>query len=222
MNKKIQMILEENGFTVNHANKSITTELYGIDMSANYELDYDTYNKMTFPQALQLKSVFTVNEIQDFLRRESHLYTFPRVTELIDDHTFDMDDSDLDCISNTWKLNRKVLEDAFRDLEISILYDLQAAKSIYITLNDFDKFLDEINVVGYSNNITVSSPYSNIKICGLTWDDAYMAVGTYIEKLVERGELIIEDDCSPFGFELCETLNDKFGMDDYCDEEDEE
>ena len=221
MNKKIQMILEENGFTVNHANKSITIELYGIDISANYELDYDTYNKMTFPQALKLKSIFTVDEIQDFLRKESHLYTFPRVAEMIDEHTFDMDDRDLDCISNGWKLNKKVLEDKFRDLETSILYDLQAAKSIYITLYDFDKFLDEINIVGYSNNITVSSPYSNIKTYGLTWDDAYMAVGTYIEKLVERGELIIEGDCSPFGFELCETLNDKFGIDDYYDEDEE-
>ena len=95
------------------------------------------------------------------------------------------------------------------------MYNLQAAKSIYITLYDFDKFLDEINIVGYSNNITVSSPYSNIKTYGL------MAVGTYIEKLVERGELIIEGDCSPFGFELCETLNDKFGIDDYYDEDEE-
>ena len=176
---------------------------------------------MTFPQALKLKSIFTVDEIQDFLRKESHLYTFPRVAEMIDEHTFDMDDRDLDCISNGWKLNKKVLEDKFRDLETSILYDLQAAKSIYITLYDFDKFLDEINIVGYSNNITVSSPYSNIKTYGLTWDDAYMAVGTYIEKLVERGELIIEGDCSPFGFELCETLNDKFGIDDYYDEDEE-
>ena len=221
MNKKIQMILEENGFTVNHAKKSIEIEVYGIDVSVNYELDYNMYNRMTFPQALRLNSIFNPQVIQDCLKNEEHTYMYQGVTKLIEDDLFEMESRDLACISNGWELNKETIENTFEEVERSILYDLHAAKSIYITLNDFDKFLDEIRVIGYSNNITVSSDYSNIKTYGLTWDDAYTAVGTYIEKLVERGELVIEGDCSPFGFELCETLNDKFGIDDYYDEDDE-
>ena len=60
----------------------------------------------------------------------------------------------------------------------------------------------------------VSSIYSNYTVRGLTWDDAYSAVGTYIERLVERGELVLEEDFLwDTGF--CEALNEKFGVDDW-------
>jgi hypothetical protein len=91
-------------------------------------------------------------------------------------------------------------------------------KDICIFENQFDDFLDSLQLVGYSNHIEVSSAYSEYKSRVFCWDDAYELVTGYVEELVKRGDIILAD------FDLWDdifvySINDKFGYDDYEEEE---
>lgn len=174
---------------------------------------------MTLPEAFNLNSIFP--DLDEFLGVEESWYIKGCFEKLLDERLFKIYTSDLDCISNSWRLNEDSLKLEFKELEDDMLRAIGDLESIYFTAEDFDWLLDCISVRGYCSCIVVSSMYSNYTVRGLTWDDAYSAVGTYIEKLVERGELILED-----GFlwdtGFCEALNEKFGVDDWEDDEDVE
>ena len=91
-------------------------------------------------------------------------------------------------------------------------------EEICIFAADFDKFLDELSIVGYSNHVEISSYYSPYTSRVFCWDDSYELVTGYVEKLVERGDIILAD------FNLWDdtfvyTINDKFGCEDYNEED---
>ena len=167
---------------------------------------------MTLSELFQLDSIFT--DLDEFLGFEENWFIKGRWENLMDERLFEIYTSDLDCISNSWRLNEDSLKLEFKELEDNILRAIGDLESIYFTAENFDWLLDCISVRVYCSCIVVSSIYSNYTVRGLTWDDAYSAVGTYIERLVERGELVLEEDFLwDTGF--CEALNEKFGVDDW-------
>lgn len=167
---------------------------------------------MTLPEAFTLNSIFP--DLDEFLGVEESWYIKGFFEKLLDERRFEIYTIDLDCISNSWRLNEDSLKLEFKELEDDILRAIGDLESIYFTAEDFDWLLDCISVCRYSDCIVVSSMYSNYTVHGLTGDDAYSAVGTYIERLVERGDLVLEE-----GFlwdtGFCEALNERFGADDW-------
>ena len=80
-----------------------------------------------------------------------------------------------------------------------------------ITPDNFYDFLDELNTIGYSNHVAISSHYSNHVTNVFTKDDLYDGIASYMEKLIERGELILEGFCI-YDDVYAETVMEKFDL----------
>lgn len=128
------------------------------------------------------------------------------------------DAQDFETIKESWDKN---FDDFYSDITSTneaILDGLNDLEDICIFEDKFDEFLDEINLVVYSNHVEVSSYYSDYKSRVFCWDDAYELVTGYVEEIVRRGDIILAD------FDLWDdtfvySINDKFGYDDYEEEE---
>jgi hypothetical protein len=121
-------------------------------------------------------------------------------------------------IYESWQEYRKEICDSVSYKNKAIIREFKRMKNICIYADGFDDFLDSLSLVGYSNHIEVSSPYSEYTSRAFGWDDAYGLVYSYIEELIKRGELILVD------FDTCDDvfvygIDEKFGYDDYEEEE---
>ena len=126
-------------------------------------------------------------------------------------------------ILSNWKAECRALKDAIKDLNSNLKRDFKNLSKKVVNVNDFDKFLDSLEFVGYSNHISLTSKYSSIEKRGLTWDDTYDLIIVYIEELIKRNELVFE------GFQIWDSFfldmlyewhEEKFGYYyEDCDEE---
>lgn len=95
-------------------------------------------------------------------------------------------------ILSNWKAEYRALKDAIKDLNSNLKRDFKNLSKKVVNVNDFDKFLDSLEFVGYSNHISITSKYSSIEKRKLTWDDTYDLIIIYIEELIKRNELVFE------------------------------
>ena len=63
MENCIERMLKNVGFTVNHTTKSITIDVWGINTYVTYELDYDTYDKMSVSEALNMGDILKAQNL---------------------------------------------------------------------------------------------------------------------------------------------------------------
>ena len=224
MENYIDRMLKKMGFTVNHTAKSITIDVWGVNTYVTYELDYDTYDKMSANEALNMGDIIT--DIDKLIWAEEGYYIYTSTTPLLDEFekTNDYDKlscCDLRCIANTWEMEETAIRASFDSLKDDIeaaIFDLSWRT---FTSQNFDELLDEIFVSGGSNHIEVSSKYSSIKTYGLTKDDEFEAVDSYIKKLMDSGELALPN-FEAWEEEFALTLGEKYGEDIFDDNEDEE
>ena len=196
MENCIERMLKNTGFAVNHTTKSITIDVWGVNAYVTYELDYDKYDKMRVNEALHMGDIVT--DIDKLIWAEEGYYIYTSMSPLLDEFekTNDYDKlscCDLSCITNTWEMEETAIRAGFDSLKNDIetaIFDLSWRT---FSSQNFDDLLDEIFVSGGSNHIEVSSKYSSIKTYGLTKDDAFDAVDSYIKKLMDSGELAFID-----------------------------
>ena len=196
MENCIERMLKNVGFTVNHTTKSITIDVWGINTYVTYELDYDTYDKMSVNEVLNMGDIVT--DIDELIWAEEGYYIYTSMSPLLYEFekTNDYDKlscCDLSCIENTWKMEETAIRAGFDTLQNDIETAIFDLKWRSFTSQNFDELLDEIFVSGGSNHIEVSSKYSSIKTYGLTKEDAFEAVYSYIKKLIDGGELALID-----------------------------
>ena len=224
MENYIDRMLKKMGFTVNHTAKSITIDVWGINTYVTYELNYDTYDKMSVKEALNMGDIVT--DIDEIIWTEEGYYVQAHIEPLLEEFKKTNDYNkfsccDLRCIVNTWEMEEDAIRAGFDSLKNDIETAIFDLKWRTFTSQNFDELLDEIVVSGGSNHIEVSSKYSSIKTYGLTKDDTFEAVDSYIKKLMDSGELAIID-LDVWDAEFALKLSEKYCEDIFdCDEDEE-
>ena len=130
-------------------------------------------------------------------RAQKDLYE-PQVTtlkQIIDDWT----DEKADILYEIDTLNESLQDD------FSELFDKT------VNIDNFESFLEELDIEYYHNRVEVSSKYSNYTCRCFYWDTLYEVVYGYIEAIVRKNDLILD------GFNVadeffCWSINDKYGV----------
>lgn len=192
MEKSIERMLNNAGFTVDHTTRHITIEIHGVNTSMPFRPRYDAYDTMTIEEALDIGEVMNA-DIEHFKTLVRYVpIKKPSIEECLKTNDF----SKLIAVLSRPKSHdeeKSVILAGFDSLKDDIetaIFDLSCRT---FTSENFDKLLDEIFVSVSSNHIEVSSKYSTIKTYGQTKDDTFEAVDSYIKTLMNSGELAFID-----------------------------
>ena len=191
MEISIERMLKNAGFAVNHTNKSITIDVWGINAYVPYELDYDTYDKMSVNEALNMGDIVTNTD--EIVKSASVPYLLNTVQSAVEEsmktQNFNKFCTDFMSFLNAWDKETPVIKAGFEALKDDIEEAISDLSGRTFTSQNFDGLLDEIVVSGGSNLIEVSSKYSSIH--GQTTGNIFEAVNSYIKTLMDSGELAL-------------------------------
>lgn len=195
MENCIERMLKNAGFAVNHTTKSITIDVWGVNAYVTYELDYDTYDKMSVNEALNMGDIITNTD--KLIQSASIPYLLDTVKSAVEESmqtkNYNKFCADFGYFCNTWGKEESVIRAGFDSLKNDIETAICDLDMRTFTSQNFDELLDEIVVSGSQNLIEVSSKYSTIKTYGQTKDDTFEAVDSYIKTLMNSGELAFID-----------------------------
>ena len=194
MEKSIERMLNNAGFTVDHLTKHITIEVWGVNKSVPFRLRYNAYDTMSVNEALNIGDVIST-DIDDMKKLVDGFISDvqPSIEECLKTNDFSKLIATLSCRPKGDDKEKSVIMAGFDSLKDDIetaIFDLNCRT---FTSQNFDELLDEIFVNVGSNHIEVSSKYSPIKTYGLTKDNEFEAVDSYIKKLMDSGELALVD-----------------------------
>lgn len=214
MEKIIERMLNNVGFTVNHNAKCITIDVYGIEAYVTYELNYNTYDNMSVPQALNLGNIIT--NIDPLIQEQEMFYVAikmkPWVEKVQETHDYtELANGGFSTIVNTWKIEETIIRNGFSTLEGDIQAAILDLNERTFSSRNFEEFLDEILVNVGSNQIEVSSKYSSIKTYAQTKDEIVGAVLSYKDKLIASGELEFLN-FSSWDAVFALTVSEKYGI----------
>ena len=190
MEKSIERMLNNAGFTVDHTTRHITIEIHGVNTSMPFRPRYDAYDTMRVDEALNIGEVMNA-DIEHFKKLVRFVpIKKPSIEECLKTNDF----SKLIAVLSRPKSHdeeKSVILAGFDSLKDDIetaIFDLSCRT---FTSENFDKLLDEIFVSVSSNHIEVSSKYSSFH--GQTMGSIFDAVDSYIKKLMDSGELAFID-----------------------------
>ena len=191
MEKSIERMLNNAGFTVDHLTKHITIEVWGVNKSVPFRLRYNAYDTMSVNEALNIGDVISI-DIDDMKKLVDGFISDvqPSIEECLKTNDF----SKLIAVLSRPKSHdeeKSVILAGFDSLKDDIetaIFDLSCRT---FTSQNFDELLDEIFVNVGSNHIEVSSKYSSFH--GQTMGSIFDAVDSYIKKLMDSGELAFID-----------------------------
>lgn len=188
----IERMLNIAGFTVNHNERCITVDVRGIEACVTYELNYNTYDNMSVPQALNLGNI--IINFEPLIKQEEMFYVAIKMkpwveeTQKTNDYT-GLLNGGFSSIINTWNIEETVIRNGFSTLTSDVQAAIRDLNERTFSSQNFKDFLDEIVVNIDSNQIEVSSKYSSIKTYAKTEDDIANAVFDYKDALLASGEL---------------------------------
>ena len=191
-------------------------QFLGFDYDTDFNYDYDFFDALSLQSAFQLATIPV--DIDTFLYVEGCSYCQSRFFEIKSEDVLRPDAQDFENIVESWKKNHEALFAEIQNTNEAIIDEFNALEDICVFADKFDSFLDELTIAIYCNHVKVSWYYSSYTASVFSWDDMYELISGYIEEIVNRGDLILAD------FELWDdtfvyTINDKFGFDDYNEDE---
>ena len=193
MENCIERMLKNAGFAVNHTTKSITIDVWGVNAYVTYELDYDTYDKMSVNEALNMGDIITNTD--KLIQSASIPYLLDTVKSAVEESmqtkNYNKFCADFGYFCNTWGKEESVIRAGFDSLKNDIETAICDLDMRTFTSQNFDKLLEEIFVSDKSNHIEVSSKYSSFH--GQTMGSIFDAVDSYIKTLMNSGELAFID-----------------------------
>lgn len=210
MNKNIKELLIKKGYNVNPESRTITATLSGINTNIVAALDYELFNSATIKKLDEVEDFFPKR--QELLKQAEKDFIQAKII-----NSGDFSSGNLQELADDCNDELSALEVAFEEANDELVRDIFDLSYKTIADDDFYEFLDELSLVGYSNHVAISSKYSNHITRVLTWDDLYDGIGIYIEKLIERKELILD------GFDVwddfyADVVYDKFDLYDHEEE----
>lgn len=211
MNKNIKELLIKKGYNVNPESRTITATLSGINKEIEVALDYELFNSATLEE---------LDAVEDF---------FPNRQEILEqaekdfvqanlNNSFDFLSGNLQELADDCKDEISALKVAFEEANGELIRDIFKLSFKTITTDKFYDFVNDLSCIGYSNHVAISSIYSPHITRVLTKDDLYDGIGIYMEKLIERKELILD------GFNVwddfyADVVCEKFDLYDNYEEE---
>ena len=190
----------------------------GDDLSVEYGLDYQAYDKMDLRDAFNLGVIFI--DLNEFLWDEQNWFVRANCERISNDYRCESSCFTLENVIERWRNNEISIRMGFKEVEDKILSALDDLEYKVVFDYNFEEFLDEIELDPHPNGIKISSIYSSY-IAFTTKDDLTNGVGHYIERLVDRNDIKL---CGMFVWEaeFALKLSEKYGEDIFDCNEDEE
>ena len=177
---------------------------------------------MTLAEAITLPVIFT--KLESALATEMTWYNRIRLNKLNQSQPYYLGSENLRCIADDWDSNEKCIRADYNELENGILSAINNLKWRVFSWENFDELLNNIHVDDSITPIEVSSRYSSSKAYAQTKDDLCVCITSYIEELVENGEISLigkNVDDSADALYAC-AISEKYGEDIFDCNEDEE
>ena len=193
MEKSIERMLNNAGFTVDHTTRHITIEVRGVNKSMPFRPRYDAYDTMTIEEALDIGEVINADIdyfkglVEEFIAPDVQ----PSIEECIKTDDFSKLIAALKCRPKGDEKEKSIIMAGFDSLKNDIETAICDLDMRTFTSQNFDKLLEEIFVSDKPNHIEVSSKYSSFH--GQTMGSIFDAVDSYIKTLMNSGELAFID-----------------------------
>ena len=158
----------------------------GDDLSVEYGLDYQVYDKMELRDAFNLELIF--DDLNEFLLNEQSWFVRGICERILNDHNCESYCCTLENAVERWYNNEESMRIGFKEVEDKILSALYELSCNVIFDCDFEEFLDEIELNLNPNGVRISSIYSTY-IAFTEKDDLANGIGHYIERLVDRNDI---------------------------------
>lgn len=158
----------------------------GDDLSVEYGLDYQAYDKMELKDAFNLGIIF--DNLNEFLFEEQSWFVRGICERILNDYSCDSSCCTLENAIERWYNNEESMRIGFKEVEDKILSALYELSCNVVFDYNFDEFLDEIELKLNPNGVRISSIYSSY-IAFSEKDNLINSVGCYIESLVERNDI---------------------------------
>ena len=189
--------------------KQFSKKFGGARTTFKVTLDYNAFDKITLPEAMQTVNFFPNKKV---ILSEAKKEFETLITSSNDTSNFD------------WNFQKKIINKAINALNATLQKDFSKLADKVIDCNHFYEYLEDLEIIGFSNFISLTSKYSSMECRCSAWSDVYDLVVDYTESLIKSKELYFED------FEIWDSFfydtiykwyKNEFGY-YYEDEDDEE
>lgn len=162
---------------------------HGANHEFNIELDFDAFNNLTITQAEQTEDFFPNKEALIEQAREQFMASYHSKEQSLNKY--------MQKFLNEWTEEKETFNQNLEYINFDLTEKFQKLAHSFITVNEFEEFLDNIQFENNNQYVIVSSNWCNTLYIGSNNDSKNELVLGYIVKLVKDRKLYLEG----FGWE---------------------